>query len=341
MVSARLLTASTLALVLLAGCASNDGPRTSHTRSSGRATTPIATEAPSAAVTDGLVRAEAARHAGDLEKALAEFERVIETNPLVTVAYMGAGDIYRESGDFVSAEARYAQAARIEPRNFDAHYFHGLTLQLLNRVNESVRAYLRALAIRPNDFDANLNLAAAYLQLEEPVQALPYAQRSVALRPNAGPGRANLAAVYAALNRHEAAVIEYQQAAELMDLSPELLLNLADSLGFLERFGEMASTLDQLLRISASPAAYERMGKAMFKLRRYDSSMDAFSRAIEMDPSYFPAYNGLGVCHLNRYLWSEQKDTFARDQAMASLQRSLQIQPSQPRIVELVRRYGR
>lgn len=327
---------------LLCGCSSNgSSPSSSSAGTSSRTGSPAAVQAPTAAEADALVRAEGFRHAGDLDKALAEFERVIDTNPLMTVAYMGAGDIYREQGDYTSAEARYAQAARLEPRNFDAHYYHALSLQLLNRVNDSVRAYLRALTIRPNDFDANLNLAAAYLQLNEPVQGLPYAQRTVALRPNSGPARANLAAVYAALNRHEAAVIEYQQAAELMELSPELLLNLADSLGFLDRHGEMASTLDQLLKIGPSPAAYERMGKAMFKLRRYDAAMDSFSRSIELDPSYYPAFNGLGVCHLNRYLWSEQKDTLARDQAMAALQRSLQIQPGQNRIIELVRRYGR
>ncbi|GAB4386976.1 MAG: hypothetical protein Kow0022_17640 [Phycisphaerales bacterium] len=295
---------------------------------------------PSAQTAEALVRAEGYRHEGDLDRALAEFERVIETNPLMTVAYLGAGDIYRQRGDYETAERRYAAAAKIEPRNFDAQFNHGLTLQLLHRVQEAVRAYLRALAIRPNDFEANLQLATAYLELKEPVQALPYAQRAVQLRSDSGKARANLAGVYVALGRYEAAVTEYQQAAELTELGPDILLNLADALGYLERYGEMASTLDQLLRISPSPAAYERMGKAMFKLRRYDQAMQAFTNAVDMDPGYYPAHNGIGVCLLNRYLWSEQKDVAARDRAMAALRRSLQIEPKQPRIVELVRRYG-
>ncbi|MCL4220964.1 MAG: tetratricopeptide repeat protein [Phycisphaerales bacterium] len=337
-----MLAGTALMSTALFGCS---GPNTSGTKAASRSTsrTPASasgTLAPGANTTDALVRAEGYRHQGDMDRALAEFERVIETNPLMTVAYLGAGDIYRERGDYVAAEARYAAAAKVEPRNFDAQFYHGLSLQLLNRVQEAVRAYLRALAIRPNDFEANRRLAMAYLDLNEPIQALPYAQRSVALRSDSGPARANLAAVYVALGRYEAAVTEYQQAAELTRLGPDILLNMADALGYLERYAEMASTLDQLLRIEPSPAAYERMGKAMFKLRRYDQAMQAFANAIALDASYYPAHNGLGVCQLNQYLWSKGENVAARDEAIKSLRRSLQIEPKQPRIVELVRRYG-
>lgn len=332
-------TAIAFSTAALVACS---GPDVSGARGgyspSGRAAAAPANTSPAA--TEAIVRAEGYKRSGDMDRALAEFERVIDTNPLMTVAYLGAGDIYRERGDYESAEARYGAAAKVEPRNFDAQFNHGLMLQMLNRVQESIRAYLRALAIRPNDFEANRRLAMAYLDLKEPVQALPYAQRSVSLRPESGPARTNLAAVYAALGRYEAAVTEYQQAAELSSLGPDILLNQADALGYLERYGEMASTLDQLLRIEPSPAAYERMGKAMFKLRRYEQALEAFNKAIAMDASYFPAHNGIGVCLLNQYLWSKGQDVAARDRAIAAMRTSLQIEPQQPRIVELVRAYG-
>ena len=129
------------------------------------------------------------------------------------------------------------------------------TTKLLDRLTDSVRAYLRARSIQPNDFDANLNLATAYLQLNEPRQSLPYARRAVAVDPKNGPARINLGAVYAALDRHNDAVLEYQSAAELMELSPPLLLNMADSLGKAGRHQEMVNTLDRLLRIEPSAQA--------------------------------------------------------------------------------------
>lgn len=278
--------------------------------------------------------------AGDLDAALAAFERAIAVNPELTVAYLGAGDIYRKRGDLPSAERRYAKAAEVDPANFDAQYLHGLTLHMLDRLAEAVRAYLRALAIRPHDLDANLNAATAYLELGEPRQALVYGVRAVRLNSSHGPARANLGAIYAALGDHQAAVTEYQQAAELMDLTPQLLLNMADSLSRIGRHEEAINTLERVIRLEPSAMAYERLGAASFRMRDYARAQESFELALEFDPNHYPALNGLAVARLNSYLWSNRTDTRARDEAIRLMRRSLQIQQDQPRILELLRRYG-
>ncbi len=289
---------------------------------------------------DAVVTAQQKMTEGDLEAALREFERAIAVNPAMTVAYIGAGDIYRRQGNLPDAEKNFGRAAQLEPRNFDAQFGHGLVLQLMNRLGESIQAYLRALTIRPGDFETNLNIATAYLQVGEPAQALAFAQRAVAVTPDSGEARVNLGATYAALNQHEQAVIEFQQAAELMDLSPRLLLSLADSLGHAKRHAEMVATLDQLIRIEPSAIAYERMGSGLFRLRRYDAALESFQKALSMDSGHFPALNGVAVCQLNEFLWSGQRDTSSLGEAVVALRRSLQLEPGQPQIVELLRRYG-
>lgn len=324
--------------ILPVGCSSSGGSADGSTEGQKRVSRDQ--EVLDTAASESITRAEMHKASGDLDAALVEFERAIEVNPDLTVAYLGAGDIYRERGDYPEAEKRYAKAASVEPQNFDAQYLHGLTLQMLNRVTEAVRAYLRALAIRPEDFEANLNLATAYLQLQEPGQALPYAQRAVRLNPSSGPARVNLGSVYAAMNRHAEAVTEYLQAAEQMSLSAELLLNLADSYGKTERYAEMLATLEQLVARNPSAIAYERLGFARFRVKEYDAALASFQSALAIDPNHYPALNGVGVCMLNRYVWSDRRDRAALEDAMRALKRSLQIQPSQPRIVELVTRYG-
>lgn len=278
--------------------------------------------------------------AGDEEEALRILTLAIEQNPTLTVAHLKMGEIYRVRGDYNEAERSYATAARLEPRNFDAQYNHGLTLHLLNRLADAVRAYLRALSIRPNDFQANLNLATAYLQLEEPSQALAYAERAVRLEPTSGPARANLGSIFAALDRHNDAVRQFESAAELMELSPELLLNLADSLGRIGRFEQMQITLDAVVELDPSAPAWERVGYARFKLRDYSGAQSAFRESLNIDTRHFPALNGLAVCLLNEYLQSNRQDETARREAIDLLRRSLQINRNQPRIAELLSRYG-
>ncbi len=304
-----------------------------------------AIEAPPVAPTvseaqQALVRARILAEQGLDQVALAEFERAIAINPKLTTAYIGMGEIHKKSGDLNKAEQAYGRAAEVEPQSFDAQYQHGLVLQLLNRVADAVRAYIRALQIRPDDFEANLNLATAYLQLNEAGAALPYAQRAVSLNGNSGPARVNLGAVYAALNDYDAAVVEYQQAAELMELSPQLLLNLADALGKTGRYAEMQNTLEQLLQMSQTPVAYERLATSLFKQRDYDAALQNFRRSLELDPNYYPSLNGVGVSMLNRYLASEKQDVEALREGLAALRRSIQIERRQPAVVELIARYG-
>ncbi len=287
-----------------------------------------------------LARGLSLRRQGLYDSALAEFQRAVASNPRLTTAYLGMGDIYRETGDFSKAERSYARAAEVEPSSFDAQYLHGLALQLLDKLTDAVRAYLRALTIRPTDFNANLNLATAYLQLGEPLQALPYARQAVQLRSDSAAARVNLGAVYAGLGQHEDAVVEYRQAAELMELTPELLLNLADSLDKAGRLEEMQSTLEQLVKTRPSAVAYERLGSCLFRQARYADALANFRKALELDETHFPAHNGVGVCLLNEYLWSQRTNTAARDEALKHLRRSLQIERRQPSIIELVSRYG-
>lgn len=292
-----------------------------------------------------VAAAEAALRAGDKERALAEFARAIQVNPRLTTAHMGIGDIYRMDGDYVKAEQAYGQAAAIEPANFDAQYYHGLMLHLLDRITEAIQAYLRALAVKPNDFMANLSLSTAYYQLDENNQALTYGLKAVELDPKDGPARFNLGAIYSAMGRHAEAVKEYQQAAELMELNTPLLMNLAESLGRLQRYDEMRNTLEQLVRTEPSAAAYERLGYAQFKLgayddSQYDAALASFQKALEIDPEYYPALNGVGVCYLCEWVWSDQRNAEARTRGLAALRRSLQLNRNQPQILELLTRYG-
>lgn len=285
--------------------------------------------------------AEEAIRSGDKERALIEFQRAIEINPNLTTAYIGMADIYRMDRDYAKAELRYAQAARVEPGNFDAQFYHGLMLHLLERVTDAIQSYLRALAIKPDDFRTNLNIATAYFQLEENTQALPYARKAVELNGEDGSARLNLGVIYAALDRHTDAVKEYQQAAELMPLNGELLLNLAESLAALGRFTEMANALEEAAKVDPSAAVFERLGFARFRLKDYAAAKDNFQRAIEFDGDYFPALNGIGVCLLNDWIGGNRQDQSAKDRGLSHLRRSLQIEPEQPQIREIVTRYGR
>lgn len=288
-----------------------------------------------------LARAVDLYSSGDLEAALRELERAIAINPRFTRAYIESGDIYMEMADYERAERQYAAAVRNEPRNYLAQYRHANVLHKLGALEESKRAYLRALSIRPSAFDANLGLSIVHLESGAAEQAIPYAQRAVRADPPSGRARMHLGNVYAAMDQHEDAIVEYQQAADMMEApGTGLLLNLADSLNQLERYAEMVAALEQLVLIEPDTVAYERLGSGYFRLRRYDDALKAFNSSVNLDPNHYPGLNGIAVCELNNYLWNGKTEAGARERAVDAMRRSLRIERQQPRIVELLRRYS-
>ncbi|GIW73879.1 MAG: hypothetical protein KatS3mg103_0401 [Phycisphaerales bacterium] len=78
---------------------------------------------------------------------------------------------------------------------------------------------------------------------------------------------------------------------------------------------------------------------ALFRLGDYAAARASFQRALELDPSHYPALNGLGVDRLNQYLWSDRQDEQALQEAIAYFRKSLQIEHNQPRIRELLSRF--
>jgi len=288
-----------------------------------------------------LAEAEEEMARGDLESAFALFSAALSENPDLVSAHLGLGEVLRRQGDYGAAEEAYGRAAELDPRSFDAHYFQGLMLHLLGRVGEAITSYRRALVIEPADHAANLNLATAYLQYGSPPEALPFARTAAEMRPEDGPTRVNLGTVLAALDRHEEAVREYERALELVEPTPPIILNLAESLRRLERYDEMATALEAAIRLEPTTAAWERLGFAYFQQRRFDDSIRAYEAALDLDGAYSPAMNGLGVNLLHRYLRSGRKDVAARRDAVAWLRRSLRTRPDQPRIADLLSRYGR
>lgn len=275
------------------------------------------------------------------EEAIAAFEAVLEDNPNLTEAQIGLASIYEEQGDLTTARDRYQQATESDPTSFTAHYKLGLMRQLLGDVNAAIRTYLRARALDPDNFEVNRDLAAAYIQVGAAGEALPYAERAVELNPQSQQAWSNLAATYSLLGRYTEAIDTYRQAAEIGELADPVLLGLADAHIRLGNFQRAINTLTSLIQRSPTSTAYERMGYAQYKLRRFEEALSSFERALSYDARDTAALNGVGVALMTLYIEGGRESVARRDRALASWRRSVQINSQQPRIIDLLARYGR
>lgn len=286
-----------------------------------------------------LDQAAAAQDRGDYDAALTLLQDILAENPTITPAYLAMGEIHLIRDNFTEAEAAYRRATRLEPRSYTAQFGHGRALQSLRRFAEAVEAYLRALTINPNSVPANLNVANSYLSLGNTRLAQPFAEKAVQLDPGNGEARITLANVYDELEMYPRAIETYRVALELVDPTPEIILNLVNALSNADRFREAIDAAETLNRMQPNANAYERMGRAFFRLREYDKSVEAYRRAVGVDPELWVAWNGIGVNMLNEWLLSKRQDRTLAQHARDAFRASLRINPDQPKIVQLLSNY--
>ena len=210
---------------------------------------------------------------------------------------------------------------------------------MLGRFSEAVQAYHRALAVQPGDAGANLALATIYLQLDERRSALVYAEKAVELDPGNGVARANLGAVYERLDRYEDAIGQYEVALEYLEPTLPLLANLINAQLGAERISDAAATAERLVRIAPSADAYERLGWCQFQLGQHDHSMDAYRKALDLNPNHWRSLNGVGTNAFYRWQMSQNTDAIAARVARDAFRHSLRVNPNQPEIVRLMLRH--
>ena len=288
-----------------------------------------------------LDAANIAKEQGDYVEAMKIFEEVLEKNPVASEAFIGIGEIHILKKEWAKAEPAFSRAAQLKPRNFNAQFGHGISLQMTKKFVDAVRSYHKALTIEPDNLEANINIATTYLQLGRPQSALVFAQRAASLGGSSSVAQITLAATYQLLNKPDAALSAYIAASELMkEPSSQLMRNIIYLLTQQKRYQEVVNTTKQLVQLDPTSDSYEYLGWAEFRLGDYSASLEAYRMSVEYDDMNWRALNGVGVNELNDWLLSDRLSSSSYQSARMAFRRSLAIFPDQPKVITLVLRYG-
>ncbi len=276
----------------------------------------------------------------DYETALRVFRELLEENPTLADAFTGMGAVLEQKGELTLAEPAYARAVALDAGDFTAVSSHGRVLEALGRIKDAVFAYQRALMIRPRDMDSNLAMSRLMSVTGQSDSAVVFAQRAVKTDPQSGPAHLQLARSLAKAGRGADAIREYESACELIEPPAEVMLALVNAYALERRYQEASNAADALTRTAPSAAAFERLGWANFRLNEFEKSDAAYRKAIELDSTYWPALNGVGVNALNAWIKAgKPADDPLRDEARTMLQRSMKANPDQPKVALLLMKY--
>jgi Flp pilus assembly protein TadD len=158
---------------------------------------------------------------GKLEEAIAQYQRAVETAPKDARIRNNLGIALAIKGDNDGAMAQFRKALEINPAFVDAHYDLGAALAKAGKLNEAIVQYRKTLEINPNQLNALNNLAwllaaAPDASLRNGANAVALAEQASQLTRGGEPSvLRTLAAAYAETGRFADAAATARRALEL------------------------------------------------------------------------------------------------------------------------------
>ncbi|MBI1848447.1 MAG: tetratricopeptide repeat protein, partial [Candidatus Rokubacteria bacterium] len=127
----------------------------------------------------GLGEAKAAK--GDVDGAIAAYQRALSFNPVNARVYISLGKIYyEEKGLFFEAVNSYKRAIDLDPTSIEARMGLGETDEDKGLYREAIEEYKRVIALDDKHTKALYNLAAVYEKVD-PREAIAHWERYIAV----------------------------------------------------------------------------------------------------------------------------------------------------------------
>ena len=279
--------------------------------------------------------------AGKLDQARWEFQQAANNDPKFAFAYRKMGDIQTMQGEHAAAADSYNAALKASPYDTDIALRLGQAYRYVGRLAEAARAFLYACDIEPTSFKANFELANCYLQMGQPQKAQEYYNRAIEIDPNSAEAFQNLAVAQEAGGDLDVAIRSYLQSIEQNPIETNILLNLAACHLRQGKPHLAQQALQRALLINdTNPTIHRQLAYCLFLQKKYEPAEMHYRRAIELgkDPQ---AHAGIGVVMMMRYLaQQEPRDMSLRNRAIQHWQRSLELEPNQPKLIALVAKYA-
>ncbi len=233
---------------------------------------------------------------GDTASAVRLIRAAIAANPDNGDFYNHLGNALQVQGELEEALAAYEKALTLQPKNADIHFNAGSVLAKLERYDDADHCYRRALALQPALADAHNNLGLVQQRLGKPAQAEKSYREAIRISPGYAEAHSNLGNLLRDRGNFGEAIASFNKAIAAKPAYAEAYFNLGNS--FLET-GQLPEAAHNFQKaVQANPrlaVAHDNLGIALRKLGRLDEAITSHRNAIGIDPAFAGAYSNLGV----------------------------------------------
>jgi len=212
--------------------------------------------------------------------------------------HMERGIAYHDEGELDEAVAEYEKAVELDPNNADAHRNLGTAYGEQGRLEESAAAYERAIEIDPQFGEAYGDLTVTYFRLGRIPEALEAGEKAIELSPDYALGHNNLGFVYKEQGKLDKAVAEFEKAIELDPSDPKPHNNLGILYKEQGEFDRAIDAFEKAIELDPSdPKPHNNLGNVYKQQGEFDRAIAEYEKALEIDPEYATAHASLGLIY--------------------------------------------
>jgi tetratricopeptide (TPR) repeat protein len=218
------------------------------------------------------------------------YRRALDLNPQDVAAARGLGRALNEIGEKTGARIAFGRAIEIDPSSAGARNDFGVFLYEADELDRSVEELIEAVRLDPSrpDFHSNLGLAFARKQMWK--EAERELSETTRLAPNDTMAWIALGHARTAANEPDEAATAFSAALALDPLNEEAATGLSAVLAGAGRLEEAEAALAKAMQENAkSPALWNNLGVLRTRLGRYGGAVEAFDRALALDPAFADA----------------------------------------------------
>ena len=272
---------------------------------------------------------------GNIDSAIAAFDRAVSRDANFGLAHAALGEAYRlkyidtrEPSLAQRAIEEASIALRSDPQRSEVRYVLAVTLAGGGRLKEAVEELNHALAIQPNYEDARRRLGQILAQQGQIDAAISEFQKAIALRPESASPYTSMGLSLFQAGRYKEAADAFTKVTELQPdngVAFQRLGTVYQQIGDKDR---AVLNYRKALEIGPNAQAYSNLGVLYHQRHDYQGAVEAYQKAIELRPNSAATYRNLGDALLK--LGSREEAMTAYRKAVALNEADLKVNPNDP-----------
>ncbi|MBW2709504.1 MAG: tetratricopeptide repeat protein [Deltaproteobacteria bacterium] len=232
---------------------------------------------------------------GQLEKARAIYERILQHNPKHPDALHLLGVVCHQSGKNDVAVDLISRAIKIDPEQPVFYNSLGSTLNDLHRIDEAIGCYQKAIHLKPDYAEAFCSLARIFRYEGKAREAVGCCEKAIQANPNFVEPHYLMGNLFFDQGMLDQAITCYRKTVRLDPGKAEAYCNMGNAFQARSRYDDAIACYEKAIQLNPGLVeVFANMGSALKEQGRRDDAMACYEKAVALKPNYAEAFNNMG-----------------------------------------------